>query len=74
MTTSETQTIDKLLSVIEGVIENNYDALSVEDLEDYIIAALKAHKETGRPRSIADQVLVNLEGEPNYVLHKAGIL
>lgn len=73
---TEQESISKMLSVIEGVIDNhdNYrDVFSDDDLEDYCIAALLASKNHGRKYHRVNQVVNDLEGLSIGVLGAAGL-
>ena len=71
----EQEIISKLLNTIEAVIENdkNGDMLSSEEKDEYIIAAIWAHKKYGRPSLYVQSVVDSREGLPIYDLHKAGL-
>lgn len=70
---SKQQIIFKLLDTIEGVYRISTDVLSKEDLEDYAVAAILAHKWYGRKAATLHDVVSDLEGLGAVTLHNAGI-
>lgn len=69
---TEQQIIFKLLDTIEGVYRFSTD-LSNEDLEDYAVCAIQAHKKYGRKCPLLHDVVADLEGLGVVTLHNAGI-
>lgn len=70
---TEQQIIFKLLDTIEGVYQNDGGVFELEDLEDYAVCAIQAHKKYGRKCPLLHSVVSTLEGLGAVTLHNAGI-
>lgn len=66
---NEQQIIDKLLSTVEAIIENNREALSSEEIDEYVVAAIWAFKRYGRKCPTVQLI----DAVSMYDLDKAGL-
>lgn len=74
---TEQQIIFKLLDMVEGIYQAEFKsplpALSTEDLEDYAVCAIQAHKKYGRKCPLLHDMVCDLEGLGAVTLYNAGI-
>lgn len=70
---TEQTMICKMLDTIEAVIDNNPDAISKEELEEYVTTAIHAHKKYGRRCDMVHTVVDMLEGLGIGTLNDAGL-
>ena len=69
---TEQEMICKLLDTLEAVIERDHE-LSNEELEEYVVIAITAHKKYGRRCPMASRVIDQLEGLSIGLLADAGL-